>query len=246
MVEVKDQSHSLIEKFLRLRIAGGNWMMQVPKPRHQGGFFRSGLTRHGELLGGEWTAKRKRYQDAYRELHGGFSSICVAGLGYQKFYTLRNGELIRTYLCQLLLLAEYLTQQGRSLCRRVLANLPLFFTHDVKKPIHGFTDYVLIDAEILVLRHACHHGVLHELVVLPDYADVFHGAVHDRGKSRYQLVQAAGFEVLRGRSISAVKDVAGICDCHPGDGINKNLPGGRRRLLRGAIHADFKGIHLLA
>jgi hypothetical protein len=37
------------------------------------------------LLGDEWTAKRKRYQDAYRKLHGGFSSIVVQALDIRDF-----------------------------------------------------------------------------------------------------------------------------------------------------------------
>jgi hypothetical protein len=50
-------------------------MVQISQPCHQRGFFGGGLVVHWVLLGGDWARKHKRYQDADRELHCGFSSI---------------------------------------------------------------------------------------------------------------------------------------------------------------------------
>ena len=52
----------------------------------------------------------------------------------------------------ILFLAEYLTQQSRCLRRGVLANLAFLFTHHIKESIHGFADYIFINAETLAIR----------------------------------------------------------------------------------------------
>ncbi len=67
-------------------------MEQISQPGHEGGFLGGGLIVH-EVLGGDWTRKHKRYQDAYRELHGSFSSILGAGFGYRRFYTRWRGSM---------------------------------------------------------------------------------------------------------------------------------------------------------
>jgi hypothetical protein len=60
-------------------------MVQISQPGHQVGFLDASLVVHWVLLGGDRTAKSKRYQDAYRELHGGFSSVGLRALDKANF-----------------------------------------------------------------------------------------------------------------------------------------------------------------
>src|SRR5882724_9232391 len=129
VVEGIDQAHSLVEKFLRLRVVGGDGMVQISQPGHQGGFLGGGLAVRRVLLGGDGTGKHKRYQDADRELHGSFSSILGCGPWIPEILHPLEMAIRRDLgMSELLLLAEYLTQQSRRLCRGILANLPLLFT----------------------------------------------------------------------------------------------------------------------
>src|SRR5689334_9433223 len=80
MIEGINQPHSLIEKFLRLRIAGRDRVMQVTQPGHQHGFlFRRlrvcAVLLSAVLLSKDWAAKGKWSQDERQESHGFFSSV---------------------------------------------------------------------------------------------------------------------------------------------------------------------------
>src|SRR5438309_2101798 len=102
----------------------------------------------------------------------------------------RRGEL------RVLFFAEDFAQQSRCLRRGVLANLAFFFTHYIKQAVHGFADYVFINAEALIFRHAGGNRILHKLVVLPHHADIFHRLMHNRGESCGQLFRARRLEVI--------------------------------------------------
>src|SRR5216684_4008221 len=95
MVEGIDQAHSLVKKFLRLSVVGGDGMVQISQPGHQGGFPGGGLIVRRVLLGGDGTRKHKRYQDADRELHGSFSSSGLRALNTGNSTPAGDGQLTR-------------------------------------------------------------------------------------------------------------------------------------------------------
>src|SRR5690242_17402987 len=92
MIEGINQAHSLIEKFLCLRIRGRNRMMQVTQPGHQRGFlFRRlrlcAVLLRAVLLSKDRTAKGKWNQDERQEFHWIFSSVELRSWGFLRFYT---------------------------------------------------------------------------------------------------------------------------------------------------------------
>src|SRR3954454_15397733 len=71
-------------------------MMQISQASHQCGFLSGRLTVHGVLLGGERSAKPKRYQDAYHDLHGGPPRLTCRALIPEILHPHEDGQMSGT------------------------------------------------------------------------------------------------------------------------------------------------------
>ncbi len=80
MVEGIDQAQSLIEELLRLRVVGGDRMMQVSQSRHQSGRLRFRLRMRRMILSEDAAASREGEQNGKPEFHEdvllGSEAIC--------------------------------------------------------------------------------------------------------------------------------------------------------------------------
>src|SRR5262249_16614609 len=101
MIEGVDQAQSLVKKFLRFSVAGGNRVMQVPKASHERGLGRRRIVRavlRGWLLRKHQAAKPKQDRKGCHSVHRRFLLIKLRSFDCQRFYTYRmSPELIRIH-----------------------------------------------------------------------------------------------------------------------------------------------------
>src|SRR5260221_11414372 len=110
-------------------------------------------------------------------------------------------------------MAEDFLQQGGGLGGGVFADFLFFFAELVEEAIQRFSDNVFVEIE-LAGEHAAGGGLLHDAVVLLDYADFFHGVMDYGGEGGGEVGGGGAFEVVGGSGVIAGEDFAGVVEGH--------------------------------